>query len=177
MLGTTLKQRREELSLTQQQVADQLHVARQTVSNWETGKNYPDIPTLIKISDIYALSLDIMLKGDASYMTQLQKDARQLKTLKKMRFRFGPIGTLLYKHYHNDPRWGKKNFIFWLFGGTFFSYSFVVMIVIYVIEQLAWHEPIFTDPLTMLIELGIFLLILIPGSMVYGLWATDYFRK
>lgn len=44
MLATILKERRLALNLTQQAVADQLHTTRQTISNWETGKNYPDVP-------------------------------------------------------------------------------------------------------------------------------------
>jgi transcriptional regulator with XRE-family HTH domain len=74
MLANILKQRRTELGLTQSNVASQLHVRRQTVSNWETGKSYPDIPTLVAISKLYKLSLDYMLKGDERYMNQVKKD-------------------------------------------------------------------------------------------------------
>lgn len=68
MFAQAIKERRKALGLTQQELANRLFVSRQTVSNWENGKNFPDIPTLIAISDQVGLSLDQLLKGDASYM-------------------------------------------------------------------------------------------------------------
>ena len=62
--GKTLKERRSQLDLTQQEVAKKLYVSRQTISNWENGKSYPDLDMLIKISDVYHVSIDSLLKGD-----------------------------------------------------------------------------------------------------------------
>ncbi len=79
MLNEILKEKRKELDLTQQHVADHLNVTRQTVSSWEVGKSFPDISTLIKISDFYQLSLDYMLKGDVNLMKKIKKDTNDLK--------------------------------------------------------------------------------------------------
>ena len=79
MLNEILKEKRKELDLTQQNVADHLNVTRQTVSSWEVGKSFPDISTLIKISDFYQLSLDYMLKGDVNLMKKIKKDTNDLK--------------------------------------------------------------------------------------------------
>lgn len=46
-------------------MADDLHVSRQTISSWETSHSYPDITSLIALSELYQLSLDNLLKGDA----------------------------------------------------------------------------------------------------------------
>lgn len=81
MIAEVLRSRRQELHLTQQAVADHLHVTRQTVSNWETGKNYPDVPTLIELSNYYGLSLDYLLKGDAQMIQQLKKESHFRQTL------------------------------------------------------------------------------------------------
>lgn len=62
--GKILKERRSQLDLTQQQVAEKLYISRQTISNWENGKSYPDLDMLIKISDVYQVSIDSLLKGD-----------------------------------------------------------------------------------------------------------------
>ena len=62
--GRTLKERRSQLDLTQQEVAKKLYISRQTISNWENGKSYPDLDMLIKISDVYHVSIDSLLKGD-----------------------------------------------------------------------------------------------------------------
>lgn len=85
MFNTLIKERRDDLQLTQQQVADELHVTRQTVSNWEKGKNFPDIPTLILMSDYYDLSLDYLLKGDERYMNEVKKDYALLAKSKKQK--------------------------------------------------------------------------------------------
>jgi transcriptional regulator with XRE-family HTH domain len=85
LLGEILKEQRKERGLTQQAVSDELHISRQTLSNWENEKNYPDIPMLIQLSDYYSLSLDYMLKGDPKYMDRIQKSIdndKQISILK-----------------------------------------------------------------------------------------------
>ena len=83
MLATTLKKRRIDLHLTQQAVADQLHTSRQTISNWENGKNYPDVPMLVAISNLYDLSLDDMLKQDTNYLNKVANDYQLINQQKK----------------------------------------------------------------------------------------------
>lgn len=79
MLGEKLKAQRMSLGLTQQEVADHLHVSRQTISNWEVGRNFPDIPMILSISDYYNISLDDLLKGDERFMDKMKKDAELVK--------------------------------------------------------------------------------------------------
>ena len=61
-LGQTIVNIRKEHQMTQEQFAAKFNVTRQTVSNWENEKSYPDLLTLIKISDEFDCSLDTMLK-------------------------------------------------------------------------------------------------------------------
>ncbi len=63
-LATTIRQHRKQAHLSQEHLAEQLHVSRQTISNWENGKSLPDIYSLIALSDLFALSLDDFIKGD-----------------------------------------------------------------------------------------------------------------
>ena len=65
-IGIKLKNARTEKGLTQEQAAELLGVSRQTVSNWENNKSYPDIISVIKMSDIYSVSLDHLLKEEVS---------------------------------------------------------------------------------------------------------------
>ena len=60
-IGTKIKNARIAAQLTQEQVADALGVSRQTMSNWENGKTYPAIISVIKMSDLYGISLDHLL--------------------------------------------------------------------------------------------------------------------
>ncbi len=95
-INEILKQRRNELGMTQQEVADKLHVSRQTISNWEMNRNYPDIPTLVSISVLYDLSLDYILKGDVHYMKKVKKDYQLIQKEKNAKWLDrGLIGSFL----------------------------------------------------------------------------------
>lgn len=58
-----IKSLRKENNLTQEQLAQSLHVSRQAVSNWENNRNLPDIEMLIQISSVFDISLDELLTG------------------------------------------------------------------------------------------------------------------
>ncbi|MBV7391735.1 MULTISPECIES: helix-turn-helix domain-containing protein [Enterococcus] len=79
MFSDLIKERRKELGWTQQDFADKIFVTRQTISNWKNEKNFPDIPTLIQISDQLDLSLDYLLKEDVNYMKKVEKDYALIK--------------------------------------------------------------------------------------------------
>lgn len=81
-LGDKILKIRKDNKMSQEQFAEILNVTRQTVSNWENGKNYPDIETLIKISDKFNVSLDILLKGDKEMVKDINKKIKNNKVLK-----------------------------------------------------------------------------------------------
>ncbi len=61
--GEQLRRAREGKGMTQQSLAEQLYVTRQSVSRWECGDRYPDLLTTKKISQILDVSLDDLLAG------------------------------------------------------------------------------------------------------------------
>ena len=63
-----LKKYRTEKNLSQEQLAEEIFVTRQTVSNWETEKSYPDVHSLMLLSSLFQVSLDQLLKGDIEIM-------------------------------------------------------------------------------------------------------------
>lgn len=68
-----IKARRKQLGLTQAEVANQLYITRQTISNWEQGKSYPDLNTIVKLSDLYQISIDSLLKEDTELRNYLEQ--------------------------------------------------------------------------------------------------------
>ncbi len=72
-LGSRLQRLRAQHNWSQQELADQVYVTRQTISNWETGKNYPDLQSLLLLSKIFAISLDDLVKGDLEIMRETIK--------------------------------------------------------------------------------------------------------
>lgn len=81
-IGTKIKEARTSLGITQEQAAEQLMVSRQTISSWENGKSLPDIVSVIKMSELYHLSLDELLKGDNDMMKKIEKDTKLAKIQK-----------------------------------------------------------------------------------------------
>ena len=70
------------MDLTQEEVAEKIHVSRQTISNWETGRTLPDITSLVLISDIYNISLDELIKENDIIMDEIKVDQKRLERYK-----------------------------------------------------------------------------------------------
>ena len=81
-LGQTIQKIRKENHLTQEEFAEIFHVTRQTVSNWENEKSYPDLLTLVAISDNFHISLDKMLKEDIKMTEKLNKEIHWAKHMR-----------------------------------------------------------------------------------------------
>lgn len=73
---------RKQNNLTQEDLAEKLNVSRQTVSNWETTKCYPDIETLVIISNKFNVSLDVLIKENVKMIKDIDKKVRINKKLK-----------------------------------------------------------------------------------------------
>lgn len=81
-IGETILKLREEKKMSQEEFAQYYHVMRQTISNWEKEKNYPDLQTLVKISDESGVSLDCMIKDNFAMVQEIDKKVRHLKRFK-----------------------------------------------------------------------------------------------
>ena len=79
-----LKERRTSLGITQERLAKELNVSRSAISNWEIGRNYPDIQTLIDLSKILDVSLDFLLNTDNTIVEKIDEDLSKKKWLKKL---------------------------------------------------------------------------------------------
>ena len=90
-LGKQIKKFRNELSLSQDVLAEKVYVSRQTISNWENGKSYPDVNSLVLLSGIFNTSIDNLIKGDVEIMKE------QIKHEDKMEFeKLSRIFTVLF---------------------------------------------------------------------------------
>lgn len=69
-LGNQIKKYRTDMQLSQEELADRIYVTRQTVSNWENDKSYPDIHSLLLLSTFFHVSLDQLIKGDVKVMKE-----------------------------------------------------------------------------------------------------------
>ena len=69
-LGNQIKKYRSELQISQEQLADRIYVSRQTISNWENEKSYPDVNSLVLLSEVFQTSIDKLIKGDIEIMKE-----------------------------------------------------------------------------------------------------------
>ena len=89
-LGKQIKMHRQEAHLSQEELANRVYVSRQTISNWENDKSYPDVNSLVLLSEIFQISLDNLIKGDIEVM----KDVIQKEEIEKMNH-YGKIYTIM----------------------------------------------------------------------------------
>lgn len=87
-LGKQIKKYRNDFGLSQDALAEKIFVSRQTISNWENDKSYPDVSNLLLLSEVFQVSLDILIKGDIEDMKeQIQTvDMEQFDKLSKIFF-------------------------------------------------------------------------------------------
>lgn len=89
-LGKQIKHYRQQMQLSQEELAGRVYVSRQTISNWENDKSYPDVNSLVLLGEVFQISLDKLIKGDLDAMKAVveTEDVVRLK-------RYGTVYTLL----------------------------------------------------------------------------------
>ena len=85
-ISKCIKDARQNDNISQESLAEQLGVSRQTISSWENGKSYPDLVSIIKMSDIFNISLDKMLKEDKKLVNNMQEKMDTVKSNKSIVF-------------------------------------------------------------------------------------------
>lgn len=109
-IGVKIKNARIKTNLTQEQAAEAIGVSRQTISNWENEKTYPDIVSVVKMSDLYDISLDRLLKEEkpvSDYLDYLEESTNVVKSRNKLS-KLVLIMTYLVI-------WAVSLIVFWLF--------------------------------------------------------------
>ncbi len=78
-IGKRIKELRGDKGWNQEEFAEKVFVSRQTVSSWENDKSYPDIKSLLLMSELFGITLDEFVKGDLATMKkEINKDAVNL---------------------------------------------------------------------------------------------------
>ncbi len=128
-VGKNIKHYRNALSLSQDDLADKVYVSRQTISNWENDKSYPDIHSLMLLCAIFGISLDQLIKGDLTAMKEHineldQKKYSHISTLFILLFVLAIITPFPLLHYLG------------IFGGITWGVLMLVLIIVtYVVEK------------------------------------------
>ena len=125
-IGDKIKNARMKANFTQEQVAEVLGVSRQTISSWENGKTYPDIVSVVKMSDLYGISLDYLLKEEIpmrNYLNYLEESTNTVKSKNKLSM------LILISTYLGI--WAVSLISFWLFSrGDALGHTIMFLLVI-----------------------------------------------
>ena len=78
-LGSNIKKIRTEAQMSQEDFAELFDVSRQTISNWENEKSYPDLKTIVMLSDRFDVSLDVLLKEDMVMVEMFDNEMRSTR--------------------------------------------------------------------------------------------------
>ena len=125
--GKFLQELRKEKGLTQEQLAEQIGVARRTVSRWETGSNMPDLDILIELSDLYEVDLREILSGE-------RKSERMNKELKDT--------VLQVADYSNEEKARMMRRMHWLFIAGLAGFAAFLVITLLGLDKTAPYESI-----------------------------------
>lgn len=81
-LARRIKEQRERLGMSQGELAKSVFVTRQTISNWETDRTYPDVQSLLLLSDLFGVSIDSLVREDTLEMREtLAAGSRRMRRL------------------------------------------------------------------------------------------------
>ncbi|WP_252893793.1 helix-turn-helix domain-containing protein [Lentilactobacillus senioris] len=94
-LAIQLKEARSNTGYSQNDVATILHITRQSVSKWERGIVYPDLDNLIRLSDIYKVSIDDLVNKNSELKSQIKLNNKKIKEQKE---KLGKVNTQLYQN-------------------------------------------------------------------------------
>ena len=78
-IGEQINNLRKQHGLNQDDFANLFNVSRQTVSNWENGKSYPDLEMIIEISNYFKISIDELLKNDVQTVKKIDNERKTKK--------------------------------------------------------------------------------------------------
>lgn len=92
-----LKEQRSKHGFSQEELAIKLNISRQSISKWERGESYPTIDTLLKLSDIFGITLDELLKGDDDLTEEIAQKGREFTypLLKDINDAIGLLGLIM----------------------------------------------------------------------------------
>ena len=125
--GARIKIYREKQNISQEELALKICVSRQTVSNWETSKSYPDIKSLTMLSNIFHVTLDDFIKGDIEEMKRIVSKEK-IEKFNIMSYIF--LAEMLIVMFSAYPLFSINGYIGVIIWALFFVITFVTATII-----------------------------------------------
>lgn len=100
-LSYNIKVFRDQLGLTQQELADKLNISRSNVAKWESDKALPDAASLINLSKLFNVSMD-HLTGNHSFREDVLKEFKRIYSSESLYFEEEAVDLMAYIMTHPD---------------------------------------------------------------------------
>lgn len=126
-VGARIKKHREKQNISQDELALKVFVSRQTISNWETNKSYPDIKSLTMLSNIFHVTLDDFIKRDIEEMKKIVSKEK-IEKFNIMSYIF--LVEMLILMFSAYPLFKIDGYIGAIIWAMFFVVTFVTAIII-----------------------------------------------
>lgn len=126
-VGARIKKHREKQNISQDELALKVFVSRQTISNWETNKSYPDIKSLTMLSNIFHVTLDDFIKGDIEEMKRIVSNEK-IEKFNIMSYIF--LTEMLILMFSAYPLFSIDGYIGTIIWALFFMITFVTATII-----------------------------------------------
>ncbi|WEV39698.1 helix-turn-helix transcriptional regulator [Lactobacillus sp. ESL0681] len=117
-LAEQLKAYRKKNSLSQDDLAAKLLISRQAISKWESGDSTPDLDNVVKLAEIFNVSLDNLVLG-------IKSDSKVDST----QFVFDPRKNKYVRRYDTMNFWGVLTHFWWLFMFMFIAFLFCIFMI------------------------------------------------
>ena len=126
-VGARIKKHREKQNISQDELALKVFVSRQTISNWETNKSYPDIKSLTMLSNIFHVTLDDFIKGDIEEMKRIVSKEK-IEKFNIMSYIF--LAEMLILMFSAYPLFSIDGYIGAIIWALFFVITFVTATIV-----------------------------------------------
>ncbi len=180
-IGKNIKQLREQHNLTQEELASKIYVTRNAISKWENEKGIPSIDSLKELSDIFNVTLDMLLDREELIEITLENRKNSI-IVRNLVFSFilflifSSIGILVpYYSFEFDPTSGIAVF------AIFLPLSYIVLGLVSGLLSMKYPYVIISSalaltPIYMFFETGLRTVILGSWGLIYYLFfITSYF--
>ena len=181
-ISKNIKRLRQENDLTQDELAEKLHVTRQAVSNWENDKNHPDIELLMQMAELFDVDVKEIYqtgqRGGKWRWLLLWVEMTALFTLWAVLWSFGRIAYELRSTAYVVYYWG-------MYQGLFLGLAFLFSGWVVAIGICQWRDLYVRDKKVRLSLLGLalipLLLLFVPGTAFFafgaaGRWVSSWWK-
>lgn len=120
-IGSRIKAHRARLGLSQEALAQRIFVSRQTLSSWENDKTYPDVHSLLLLSNVFDATVDSLVKGDLETMEHaVVNDCKTMNRLSwlMLALTVATVAAALWGGYQYLHGWGSHTIPTWMLTGV-----------------------------------------------------------